>query len=68
MELGNLEVYSVVNIDGVDYIKVPDGSWVSYSISDDAFNEGVKGGCKVIKRGRGRPRKIKPNKKIIVTM
>lgn len=68
MELGNLEVYSVVNIDGVDYIKINDGSWVLYNTSDVVCKDGVKGGCKVVKRGRGRPRKIKPNKKIIVTM
>lgn len=51
------EIYSVVNVNGVDLIKVPDGSWEPYGTSNGSVC--IDGGYKVEHRGRGRPRKKK---------
>lgn len=54
------EVYSIITIDKHEYMRVDDG-WQSIGQFKEfelvEFDKVVDGGCTVIKRGRGRPRK-----------
>lgn len=53
--MDQFETYAVVCRDGVDQIKLPDGTWTCYNtVGVEAC---VEGGMKVVRRGRGRPRK-----------
>lgn len=59
--LDSMEVYSVVVIDGKEFIKGADGTWelLGTPKATTPTTTALEGGHHVQRRGRGRPRKLR---------